>query len=71
MNIYAVDPIEIKRIHTKQFPLSVFSMMDEWLSQRLELGPSYEIPVMSALEEYNPEDYDKIKSVNLKFQTGL
>ena len=46
-------------------------MMDEWLSQRLELGPSYEIPVMSALEEYNPEDYDKIKSVNLKFQTGL
>ena len=32
VNIYSVDPIEIKRIHTKQFPLSVFSMMDEWLS---------------------------------------
>ncbi len=51
MNIYAPDPIEIKRVHHKRFSFAIFSMLDEWLSQRLRLGSRYEVPVMSGLED--------------------
>ena len=50
MSIYAPDPIQIKRVHTKHFSMAVFSMLDEWLNKRLELGHRYEVPVMSGVE---------------------
>lgn len=71
MNIYAPDPIDIHRVHASQFPFSVFSMLDEWLSERLQLGFRYEVPVMSNIQEqYHEEDYQAIAAVHLKFSTG-
>ena len=35
LNVYAPDPITIKRVNISRFPMGVFLMMDEWLNRRL------------------------------------
>ena len=57
MNIYAPDPIVIKRISSSKYPQSIFQMMEEWLNSRLMEGDYYDIPVMGGLEE-NEEEND-------------
>ena len=70
MNIYAPDPIEIKRVSIKRFNMSVFIMMDEWLNRRLELGSSYETPVMSSVDEYHEEQSQRISALCVKLCTA-
>lgn len=44
LNIYAPDPLEIKRIPTNQQMFSVYSRMDGWLGARLSQENKYQLP---------------------------
>jgi len=33
--IYAQDPVDLKRMNNKKYPLSIYAMMDEWLGQHM------------------------------------
>ena len=44
VNLYAPDPIKINRVHVSKFPMSIYSMLEESLTQRIYLGKKYETP---------------------------
>ena len=44
--------------------------MEDWLSQRLIMGMSYEVPVCSAIEEEDPTELKDIKWVTLNLSNA-
>lgn len=45
LNVYSktssINETDIKRLHVKNYPIGILSMMEFWLSDRIELGSSY------------------------------
>ncbi len=49
-NLYCEEDVKLERVNTEKYPLSIFAMMEEWLSDRLRAGASYEVPVNSGID---------------------